>query len=403
LFAGNKAVATELQGPPAQLRDALVPMVAPIVEAAIAAIRSREPGLGTSERALERNLRAGLTHAVDRWFDGSVLSGDRELHFALGRAQARSGRSLDELMGFYRLAAQTMWRRLTEVGAAAGIAPEHLYRLAETGFGCVEELSTQAAAGFSEEHSHRLDATRTRRGELVRLLLKEPPPSAEALTAAARSVGVELAPGSQLAVFAGSAAAYEPFMRSAREPIVMAPRDGAFAGVLLDSAGPMRRAELVAAAERACVQLALGPTVPAGEARESMRRAHALLALAGAGLIDGGMLLVADEHTAALLLSADAGLAGELHRHALAPLQQVRGEATRANLLLTLRACLRHPGQRKTIAHELGVHPQTVRYRLARLRELYGAALDDPDARFELELALRVEPYAPPAAARGDD
>jgi DNA-binding PucR family transcriptional regulator len=40
-------------------------------------------------------------------------------------------------------------------------------------------------------------------------------------------------------------------------------------------------------------------------------------------------------------------------------------------------------------AAALGVHPQTVRYRVTRLRELFGSALDDPDARFELQLALR--------------
>ena len=37
-----------------------------------------------------------------------------------------------------------------------------------------------------------------------------------------------------------------------------------------------------------------------------------------------------------------------------------------------------------------GAHPQTARYRLARLRELMGDDLDDPDARFELEIALRA-------------
>ncbi len=40
------------------------------------------------------------------------------------------------------------------------------------------------------------------------------------------------------------------------------------------------------------------------------------------------------------------------------------------------------------MARALHLHPQTVRYRLTRLRELLGDALDDPDARFELELAL---------------
>jgi len=45
---------------------------------------------------------------------------------------------------------------------------------------------------------------------------------------------------------------------------------------------------------------------------------------------------------------------------------------------------------RDVVAAELGVHPQTVRYRLRQLRELFGTRLEDPEARFELSLALRV-------------
>ena len=56
----------------------------------------------------------------------------------------------------------------------------------------------------------------------------------------------------------------------------------------------------------------------------------------------------------------------------------------------TLRAWLDRPGQVQAVAATLGVHPQTVRYRLGRLRELFGERLEDPDARFELALALRV-------------
>ena len=36
------------------------------------------------------------------------------------------------------------------------------------------------------------------------------------------------------------------------------------------------------------------------------------------------------------------------------------------------------------------MHPQTVRYRVKQLRELFGDALEDPEARFELGLALRA-------------
>jgi PucR C-terminal helix-turn-helix domain len=377
--------------PPAELRAALMPAVPMIVEAAIAAIRSRGGDLGSSENAVERNLRLGLTDAVDRWFDGA-LAADADLHFALGRAQARAGRSLDELMSFYRIAGQTMWRRLTELGDAGGIAPQHLYRLAETGFGCVDELSTQAAAGFSEEQSHRSGASHSRRSELVRLLLDDPPPAGDVLESAAHAVGIELSP--MVACFVGPAEQYDTFARSARDHVVLGPRAGAFVGAMFDPDGPGRRRQLASAAERAGVELALGPAVPVSEARRSLDRARALLVLLQAELLEGGPLAVAENHAVALLLSAEPQLADDLARRRLAPLQAVRGETTRSNLTATLRAWLRNPGQRKTVAHSLGVHPQTVRYRMARLRELFGAALDDPDGRFELELALRVQPYA---------
>jgi DNA-binding PucR family transcriptional regulator len=41
-------------------------------------------------------------------------------------------------------------------------------------------------------------------------------------------------------------------------------------------------------------------------------------------------------------------------------------------------------------ARRLHVHPQTIRYRLRRVSELFGDALTNPDARFRLLLALLV-------------
>jgi DNA-binding PucR family transcriptional regulator len=90
-----------------------------------------------------------------------------------------------------------------------------------------------------------------------------------------------------------------------------------------------------------------------------------------------------------LLWRAEPALVAELAAERLAPLA---GETpnSRARLERTLLAWLRHAGTVAAAAEELGVHPQTVRYRLGRLRELLGDALDQPDARFELELVLRV-------------
>jgi DNA-binding PucR family transcriptional regulator len=67
----------------------------------------------------------------------------------------------------------------------------------------------------------------------------------------------------------------------------------------------------------------------------------------------------------------------------------------------TALAFVRHGGNSVAMAAELHLHPQTVRYRVARMRELLGDALDDPDARFELELALRARALSGAAYAAG--
>ena len=108
-----------------------------------------------------------------------------------------------------------------------------------------------------------------------------------------------------------------------------------------------------------------------------------------AGAEDAGMPILAEDHLARVVLGAEPSVVEELAERVLAPLQEV-SEAKRAVLEQTLLCWLTHWGQRARIAAELSVHPQTVGYRVGRLRELFGAALEDPDARFDLEIALRA-------------
>jgi hypothetical protein len=153
-----------------------------------------------------------------------------------------------------------------------------------------------------------------------------------------------------------------------------------------DPDAPGRRRQLEAALDGRTA--ALGPSVPWPRAGASRARAAAALALAAGGRLPGG-LVVAEDHLAALLLAADPGLAAELAATRLAPLHGL-ADAQRERLVATLREWLDRPGQVQAVAARLGVHPQTVRYRLGRLRELFGERLEDPDGRFELALALRV-------------
>jgi DNA-binding PucR family transcriptional regulator len=97
-------------------------------------------------------------------------------------------------------------------------------------------------------------------------------------------------------------------------------------------------------------------------------------------------VVVAADHLVELVVAADPALLDELAERALRPLA-VLSPARREPLLATLRAWLDHDGDRQAVAEALVVHPQTVSYRLARLRELLGGALDDPRARLGLRLA----------------
>jgi DNA-binding PucR family transcriptional regulator len=102
----------------------------------------------------------------------------------------------------------------------------------------------------------------------------------------------------------------------------------------------------------------------------------------------------ADEHLLALLLAAEPELAADLCERAVAPLRALPpGAGTRGEQ--TLRAWLDAHGDVSAAAATLHVHPQTVRYRLAGLREVFGDALDDPGARLELAIALRMTQSTP--------
>jgi DNA-binding PucR family transcriptional regulator len=104
---------------------------------------------------------------------------------------------------------------------------------------------------------------------------------------------------------------------------------------------------------------------------------------AGAGPLD------TEQRLADLVLRADEGALADLRAQVLAPLADLPAGA-RAKLTETLRSWLLHHGRREQVAAALFVHPQTVRYRMGQLRELYGARLEDPRTVLELTIALGV-------------
>lgn len=141
--------------------------------------------------------------------------------------------------------------------------------------------------------------------------------------------------------------------------------------------------ELAAAAGRYRLPVGLGPVVALPDAALSWRWAE--LAARGAG---AGVAIEAAAHLPALLLAQAPDIVAALRDRALAPRRE-ETPSSRVRLESTLHAWLRHRGAQAAVAAELGVHPQTVRYRMGRLRELFGVDLEDPEKRFALELALQ--------------
>src|SRR4051812_40672760 len=401
---------------PPEAADVLRPVLPGLAEETIAAIAVEVPEYARAmEGEFGRMVRLGVEIAFNRFVDlvaqpSADLGPARETYVNLGRGEFQAGRSLDVLLAAYRVGARLAWRRFVEAGSEANLSPDVLYRLGEAIFAYIDELSAESAEGYAEEQSVAAGESQRRRRRLVRLLAQDPPAGPEAVRTAAQAAGWAL-PREVAALAAGEAegaAAPEAGPPDGRalpgEEIVDAQATrlarrlaggavgaavGGLACVFLpDPDAPGRRRQLTTMLGSEVA--ALGPTVPWADAAQSLRRATQAFRLVATGRLPGEGLIDAKRHLATLLLAADPDIAAELARTRLAPLAEL-GPGPRARLTETLRAWLDRPGQVQAVAGELGVHPQTVRYRVRKLRELFGDALEDPDLRFELSLALRVE------------
>ena len=79
------------------------------------------------------------------------LGPTREGAYALGRGEARSGRSMDSLLAAYRVGARVSWRELAQAAAEAGLPATTMAKFAELLFAYIDELSAASVAGHTDE------------------------------------------------------------------------------------------------------------------------------------------------------------------------------------------------------------------------------------------------------------
>jgi lambda repressor-like predicted transcriptional regulator len=388
---------------PPEVADVLRPELPALADEIVAELSRGVPDYARPlEGPFGQALRAGVEEALGRFtrfVEDPKADPDagRDVYLNLGRGEMRAGRSLDALLAAYRLGARVAWRRLAAAGERAGLSPRTLYTLAEAIFAYIDELSADSIEGYAREQAAAAGALQRRRQRLAALLVQEPPAAPATVEAAASNAGwrVPRALAAMVVEAEGEREGGAPGEQADRLALRLGPdalvaHVAPFIVALMPTPADRRELERAVRDRRA----ALGPEVPWQEAAVSFARAREVLRLAGEGGIDGDeALLVAERHRLSLLLGADRRLARDVAEAALAPLE-TETELSRERLGSTLDAWLRHRGRTEAVAKALHVHPQTVRYRLARLRELFGSRLDDPDGRFELELALRARRIA---------
>ena len=307
--------------------------------------------------------------------------------YALGRGEARSGRAMDALLGAYRVGARVSWRELSGAVVGMGLPAATVARFAELVFAYIDQLSAASVAGHTDELA---TTGRVRQRYLERL-------------------GQDLLSGASSDVLGASAeradwtppetltAVVLPTVRVRGAVAVLDPRTLVVSGDLVSLEGGESRSVLLVPGTdgRSRVQLlrllrgrpaVVGPSRPWTAVASSYRRA-----VGAAPLVRGEEVVDTDERLADLVLGADPEALADLRARVLAPLAAVK-PATAERLAETLRSWLLHQGRREEVAADLVVHPQTVRYRMTQLRELYGDRLTDPTTVLELTVALAVPP-----------
>ncbi|MCI4065140.1 helix-turn-helix domain-containing protein [Micromonospora sp. R77] len=378
-----------------QVRSEVMERQAEIAESVVATITARIPAYAALSPGQLDEVRAiaswGTGRVLDLWVAGGELSPDDLRRFrGIGAARALDGRPLPAVLRAYRLAGQEVTSRVEQIGADR-LAVADMMDLARLWMACIDALSeaiyegyATATARVSGDRAHAL-------GDLVDDLLVGRQVTRTGLADRARELGVTLTDRLTMVLLCPAdphtevtLEALDAFLPAppAAATIPLRVRDGLGIALLatgqqLDTAGLARRRwRGCRLADLTVTQLPSRFRLGANLLRHAPTRAF--------------------RPDRPLLAEADAHVVGLLTRHADADPQRlaalVLGGAQAGGLThLTegLDAYLA-TGSASRAAELLGVHPQTMRYRLRRLRDLTGRDARDAWDRLVLEAALLV-------------
>jgi DNA-binding CsgD family transcriptional regulator len=370
----------------------LRPLVSRMIRDMIAEIQSgvpayRKPLEGKFGKVLVTGVERAVLRVVDCLGKAEPIdkSAWEEWFRYAGRIEFREGRSMDSLQAAVRIGSRVGWRHLRAGGVALGIPTEILMDFADALFTYSDELCTVALAGYTQAQTQASGTIERRRQQLLKLLISDAPSSPQTIADLARASSWTVP--EQVAVIA----------LEYRQDQHQNPPSGLPQHVLVDlestepclvMADPQEHLDLLGK-ELNGRRAAVGPLVPVEQAHRSLAAARRALVLAARGVLPDGDIVQCADHLTTLALCADEFLLTHLTENALRPLDGLTVKQ-RERLSETLLTWLGARGGVNEIAERLDIHPQTVRYRMNQINELFGTPLNDPDQRLRLEIALRA-------------
>jgi sugar diacid utilization regulator len=259
----------------------------------------------------------------------------------------------------------------------------------------LEQAAHLFALALVHQRARDLGGRMARVGVLVDLLDGRMP--VELLRARADQVGVDLAGEHTVALFSGPTEQRpEVWLRHAQS--LLAARSGELVDVvagtvvaLLGGVDRVRSLRWLADLRAACDggTAVLGRGAEAAGVSAAYREARRTLDLvARSGTAHGSVVDVEDLGLLGMLIEASAdGSIDRFWRHRLGPLREYDArEGT--DLCGSVSAFLEEGGLRRA-ARRLGVHANSLAYRLKRAEEIGGFSLSNAEARLELQMALR--------------
>ncbi|CND44070.1 regulatory protein [Mycobacterium tuberculosis] len=377
---------------PRELADHMRPHLDEVADDMIQEIQTRvreydRPGDGSYSGTLRLAVERVLHYFVDRVADPAHDSAPVTDFFrAIGRGEAGEGRSLDAMQTAMRVGGMVAWRRMTEGAEALKVSPRTLGAVGEVLMEFQDDLAHAAAEGFSQAKAAVAGEMQRRRKRLLDLLFADPPAAQEAIADLAAAAHWPI-PRTIAAVALGRH--HQDARLPAFPPDVLADLTRRTPSLIIPDPDGPGRAKLVDRALAGTLAV-VGPTVPLMEAARSIQWARKTLSLVQRGVIEADSGVIRSvEHMSTLILFQDEGLITSLADLRLAPLAHLR-PSQQDRLAETLLAWLQSGRNANEVAMRLHVHPQTVRYRLRQLEELFGDQLLDPDLRFDLEIVLRA-------------